>query len=204
MACTGRAYSVHSMCVACALHVHSAACAWHVRSMCMCAACAWHVHGMCMACVHGREVGREVGRQRRAVEGRVAHEHLVDDDAEGPPVAVLVVADLEEDLRRHVVGRAHRRPDRRLPVAVPRGHALSSAHALPAALLLLGRHLLERRAAVGAVAARVDERARAAGRVELELGLRERLDQAEVRELDVAWLGLGLGLGVRVRVRGRG
>mmetsp|Transcript_2837 Transcript_2837/g.7097 ORF Transcript_2837/g.7097 Transcript_2837/m.7097 type:complete len:225 (-) Transcript_2837:551-1225(-) len=122
-----------------------------------------------------------------AVKGRVADEHLVDDDAERPPVAVLVVPDLEEDLRCHVVGRAHRRPDRGLAVAVPRRHALPSAHALPAALRPLRRHLLERRAAVRAVAAtRVDERARAAGRVELELGVRERLDQPKVGELDVA------------------
>ena len=72
-----------------------------------------------------REVAREQGRvwwevgrdgslgtgllpsSARLLRG-VPHEHLKHDDAERPPVAVLVIPGLEQDLRRHVVGRSHR------------------------------------------------------------------------------------------------
>ena len=49
-----------------------------------------------------------LGRLR--VEGRVPHDHLVQDHAQRPPVAFQAVASLEEHLWRHVVGRPHPRP----------------------------------------------------------------------------------------------
>ena len=45
-----------------------------------------------------------------AVEGRVADEHLIHDDAERPPVAVGVVARLQQNLGCHVVRRSDGRP----------------------------------------------------------------------------------------------
>lgn len=62
-----------------------------------------------IAVVHDFGVGADEGV---GVEGRVADEHLVEKDADGPPVAVAAVDALAtlglQDLRGYVVGRAHR------------------------------------------------------------------------------------------------
>mmetsp|Transcript_4129 Transcript_4129/g.10718 ORF Transcript_4129/g.10718 Transcript_4129/m.10718 type:complete len:289 (+) Transcript_4129:310-1176(+) len=51
---------------------------------------------------------RLFGRVR--VEGRVSDDHLVQDDAERPPVALEAVARLQQHLGRHVIRSAHSRP----------------------------------------------------------------------------------------------
>ena len=66
-------------------------------------------------------------------EGRVAHQHLVEDDSQGPPVNGLVVALLLEHLRGNVVGGPHG-AERELPVPLERELTLRLGQ-------LLGLHL---------------------------------------------------------------